>query len=202
MDAKNKYPSNSHKNSAAPAVTERRVEKVVTGPVKVRKKSEAKKLADIFISEDAGNVKNFIFMDVLIPAIKKAISDIVTNGIDMILYGETGRRTRRNSDGSRSSYRDYSSGPSTRRDYRAVSMPYDYDEIVLPDRGKAQEVLDTLEEIIAKYDVARVADFYELVGITPRHTDNKNGWSDISMAKVMAVREGYLIKLPRPLPLD
>lgn len=201
MDAKNEYPSNSHKNSAAPAATERRIEKVVTGPVKVRKKSEAKKLADIFISEDAGNVKNYIFMDVLIPAVKKAISDIVTNGIDMILYGETGR-SRRSSGGSRVSYRDYSARPGDRRDYRAVSMPYDYDEIVLPDRGKAQEVLDTLEDIIAKYDVARVADFYELVGITPRHTDNKYGWSDISMAKVMAVRDGYLIKLPRALPLD
>jgi len=198
MGEKNEYPSNSHKNSAIP---ERRVEKVVTGPVKVRKKSEAKKLADIFISEDAGNVKNYIFMDVLIPAVKKAISDIVTNGIDMILYGETGH-SRKNSNVSRTSYRDYSSRPGDRRDYRAASMPYDYDEITLTSRGQAQEVLDTLEEIIARYDVARVADFYELVGITPRHTDNKYGWSDISMAKVMAVRDGYLIKLPRALPLD
>ncbi|BDE86948.1 hypothetical protein CE91St42_14060 [Oscillospiraceae bacterium] len=201
MGERNEYPSNSDKSKALAAGTDRRVEQVVTGPVKVRKRSEAKKLADIFISEDAGNVKNYIFMDVLIPAVKKAISDIVTNGIDMILYGETGR-SKRSSNVSRASYRDYSSRPGDRRDYRAESMPYDYDEIILPNRGKAQEVLDTLEEIIAKYDVARVADFYELVGITPRHTDNKYGWADISMARVIAVRDGYLIKLPRAAPLD
>lgn len=58
------------------------------------KKSEMQKFADVFISEDVNNVKSYIVMDVLVPAIKKAISDIVTNGIDMILYGETGKSKR------------------------------------------------------------------------------------------------------------
>lgn len=107
MDA-TEYPSNSKKAAAAPAVQEERKNvKIVTGPVKVRKKSEVKKLADVFISEDAGKVKNYIFMDVLIPAVKKAISDIIINGVDMILYGESGR-SRRSSRMERSSYRDYS----------------------------------------------------------------------------------------------
>lgn len=201
MDA-TEYPSNSKKAAAAPAVQEERKNvKIVTGPVKVRKKSEVKKLADVFISEDAGKVKNYIFMDVLIPAVKKAISDIIINGVDMILYGESGR-SRRSSRMERSSYRDYSVRPGDRRDYRAESSVYDYEEAVLSSRGEAQGVLDELERIIAKYDYARVLDFYELVGITPRHTDQKYGWSDISMAKVIPVRDGYLIKLPRALPLD
>ena len=87
------YPSNSNRaKNDKPAAPEKKVEAVVSGGAKTRKKSEAKKLADTFISEDAGNVKNYILVDVLIPAIKKAVCDIVTNGIEMILYGETGPR--------------------------------------------------------------------------------------------------------------
>ena len=66
----------------------KRIEKVVAGPVKTRKKSKFSKFTEEFISEDAKNVKSYVFGEVLIPAIKKAISDIVTDGIDIILYGE------------------------------------------------------------------------------------------------------------------
>ena len=86
----NELKPNSHRSREASADqnSERKIKKVVTSPVKT-KKNDGRKLANIFISEDAANVKSYVFMDVLVPAIKKAISDIVTNGIDMILYGET-----------------------------------------------------------------------------------------------------------------
>ena len=63
------YPSNSNRaKNDKPAAPEKKVEAVVSGGAKTRKKSEAKKLADTFISEDASNVKNYILGDVLIPA--------------------------------------------------------------------------------------------------------------------------------------
>ena len=78
----NDLQPNSHKykaeNQNKPG-TEKKVEKVINGTAKVRKKTEARKFADIFISEDVSNVKEYIFMDVLVPGIKKAISDIVVN---------------------------------------------------------------------------------------------------------------------------
>ena len=80
------YPANSHRSKELATEShseERKVQKVVSGKV-TTKKNEVRKLTDIFISEDARNVKSYIFMDVLVPAIKKAISDIVTDGIDMI----------------------------------------------------------------------------------------------------------------------
>ena len=88
------YQSNSHKSKAeraeiAKAAEEKKVKKVVSGKVKT-KKNDGRKLASMFISEDAADVKSYVIMDVLIPAIKKAISDIVTDGIDMILYGGKG----------------------------------------------------------------------------------------------------------------
>ena len=69
------YKPNSHKSKEEQKnlVPEKRVEKVISGTVKSKKKSEMQKFADVFISEDVNNVKSYIVMDVLVPAIKKAI---------------------------------------------------------------------------------------------------------------------------------
>lgn len=199
------YKPNSHKSKeeqqAAPP--EKKVEKVVSGSVKSRKKSEIQKFADVFIQEDAQKVKSYILMDVLVPAIKKAISDIVTNGIDMILYGETGR-TKKNGTASKVSYRSYYDNRDDRRDYGSsrTQTGYNYNNVILDNRGEAEEVLSRMDELIATYGLVSVADFYDLVGITGSYTDNKYGWTDIRNASVVRVRDGYTIKLPRALPLN
>lgn len=199
------YKPNSHKykedqNRSAP---EKKVEKVIAGTVKSKKKSEIRKFTDVFISEDINNVKSYILLEVLIPAIKKAISDIVTNGIDMILYGETGK-TKSNSTASKVSYRSYYDGRNGRRDYSAVrtKISYNYDDILLDNRGEAEDVLSRMDELISTYGLVSVADLYDLVGITGNYTDNKYGWTNIRSASVIRVRDGYMLKLPKALPLD
>ena len=86
------------------AADNKKIEPVAKGTVK--KKSEFRKLGNIFISEDAPSVKSYIFLDVLVPAIKKAIADIVTNGINIILYGDAGKG-KQNGGASKVSYRSY-----------------------------------------------------------------------------------------------
>ena len=51
------YPNNSHSarertDSTAPGKAEKKLEKVVTGAAKTRKKSEARKFVNIFVPED------------------------------------------------------------------------------------------------------------------------------------------------------
>ena len=202
MEARD-YKPNSQQLPTKP----RKAEKVVSGPVKRKKKSEASKLKDVFISEDATNVKSYILMDVLVPAIKKAVSDIVTNGIDMILYGGNGGSKKRTNAGyvsyNRYSDRDY------RRDDRSYSTTttrtgYSYEDIVIPTRGEAEEVLSRMDDIISTYGIVSVADFYDLVGVTCNYTDNKYGWTNIRNAEVVRLRngDGYMIKLPKALPID
>ena len=93
------YKANSHKvreeqkRENKEVVERKKIEPVAKA--KTKKKSEIKKFTDVFIAEDVTSVKNYIVNDVLIPAAKKAISDIVTNGIDMILYGEARGKDRR-----------------------------------------------------------------------------------------------------------
>jgi hypothetical protein len=183
---------------------EKKMERVVTGPVKTKKKGELAKFADIFISEDIKNVKSYVFMDVLVPAIKKAISDIVTDGIDMILYGSTGGRKSRGN-ASKIAYTNFYDRKNDRRnDSGRGRASYSYDDISIESRGEAEEVLDRMCEAVETYGVVSVADFYELVGVQHSYTDNKYGWTKVTFRNVgiKRARDGYQLDLPRAIPID
>lgn len=186
---------------------DKKIEKVVTGVVKTKKKSKFEGIMSNFISEDAKSVKSYVFGEVLIPAIKKAISDIVTDGIDIILYGESRGRSRNNRPSNYVSYSNYASGgrnDRSRMNERQALMAgsYSYNDIILSSRGEAEDVLTRMDELMDTYGLVRVADLYDLVGITGNYTDNKYGWTNIRNASVERVRDGYMIKMPRAVPID
>lgn len=203
------YAPNSHKyreqqKQAANTTEEKRVQKVTKGPVKT-KTNELRKFADIFISEDVNSVKSYIFMDVLVPAIKKAIYDIVTNGIDMFLYGGSGR-TKSNSNSSRVSYRNYydqknNNAPRPSENNKS-SNGFNYDDIVFDNRGDAERAKQQMQDIVARYGIVTVNDLYEMVDLNAPFTSTKYGWMDVSSAEVIRTRDGYILKLPRATPID
>lgn len=195
--------SNRFKGEQKSKDREQRAEKVVTGVVRTKKQSKARTLASEFISEDARNVKSYVLGEVLIPAIKKAISDIVTDGIDMILYGES-RGGHKRSTADKVSYRNFydrDRKPST-ENRTTIGSGYSYDDIILDSRGEAEEVLTRMDELMETYGLVRVADLKDLVGITGQYTDNKYGWTNIRNAEVVRVRDGYMIRMPRAVPID
>lgn len=202
------YQSNSHRSKELEkeeSKQERKVERVVTGAVKTRE-NKGRKLADIFISEDASNVKSYVVMDVLVPAIKKAISDIVTDGIDMILYGGTGR-SRSSGSGRTASKVSYRSYYDDRRDDRRSDSyssrnRFDYDDIVFRNRGEAEEVRNQMLDLIDRYGFVTVADMYDMAGLTPPYTANSYGWTSVRTAEAVHVRDGYVLKLPKAMPID
>lgn len=200
-----KYEGNSHRMKElqrAEAQEEKRVHKVVTGNVKTRE-NKGRKITDIFISEDAANVKSYIFMDVLVPAIKKAISDIVTDGIDMILYGGSGGR-KKTSSGNKVSYRKYYD--DRRDDRRETSYRdrnrFDYDDIEFETRGEAEAVRNEMEDCIERYGMVSVADMYDMAGLAAPYTSSKYGWTSIRTAEIKRTRGGYVIELPRAIAFD
>lgn len=194
------YKPNSHKSK-----TERKkIEKVVDGEVKKKKRSEVSKFRDAIIAEDAANVKTHLLVDVLIPSVKKVISDVVRDGIDMLLYGESGSKRDRFGTADKISYRDYSSRALRDDRYQIRTYGrYSYDDIIIETRGEAEEVLSRMDELIDTYGFVTVADLYDLVGLTGNYTDNKYGWTSIRNAEAVRVRgEGYVLKLPRAIPID
>ena len=201
------YKPNSNKSKAESATvakeSEKRAAKVVTNPVKV-KKNELRKVADALVPGDVTNIKSYIFMDVLVPAFKKLVSDIITNSVDMLFYGETGRSgTRTNA--SRVSYRSYYDQRDDDRRYSrsAIGAKSSYDDVVFKTRGDAEEVLSQMEAMIDRYRLVRVADLYDMAGITHDYTDNDYGWTNLRSADIVRTRDGgYIIRLPRAVPID
>ena len=198
------YKPNSYKSREAQKEVQAekpKVEKIVTGGVRTKKKSELSKFKDVFIAEDMDNIKKYVLMDILVPAFKKAISDIVRNGIDMLLYGEVGSE-KRSGNASKVSYRSYYERNNDRASGSRVKPTYGYDDIVLESRGEAEEVLDKLEELIETFKIASVADLYDLVGVSCEYTANNYGWTNLRNASVVRVRDGYLLKLPKAMPIN
>ena len=193
--------SNRFKEEQKTKEPEKRAEKVVTGAVVTKKKSGISKLANEFISEDAKNIKSYVIGDVIIPSIKKALCDIVKDGIEMLLYGGT-RPGGGRSVSDRVSYRSYYDDRGSRPARDTRPSGYSYDDIILSNRGEAQDVLDRMDELMDTYGLVRVADLYDLVGITGNYTDNKYGWTNIRNAEIVRVRDGYMIKMPRAVPID
>lgn len=180
---------------------EKKIEKVVKGKVITKKKSKIGSFAGQIISEDANSAGGYVMGEVIIPALKKTISDIVTNGIDIILYGESGGRNRR-STADRVSYSSYSDRDRRPSQVNRIGTGYSYDDIILDSRAEAMDVLSRMEEIIDTYKVVSVADLYDLVGVRGNYTDNKYGWTSMRNADVIRCRDGYQIKLPRAMPID
>lgn len=185
---------------------EREVHSVVQGTVALKKKPAAKRLRESLGLEETRTVGDYLVWDVLLPAAKETIADVVKKGIDVFLYGGTDNAPRRKS-GNKShvSYEGYYSNKS-RGDYkssRANRYAVDFREFVFDDRRDADMVLNELCEIIDRYGFARVSDFYGLVGETERNfTDHGFGWDALGMACVERTRDGWVINLPRPISLN
>lgn len=198
------YRSNSDKSREKQTnkpVPEKKIEKVVQGEVRSKKKSGLQKITDAFVPDDVANVKSYIIEDIVVPAAKEILLDSVK-----AILGINGKNGNKQTPASRVSYRQYYNNDS-RRNYSSGGNRsrngYDFDDIVIDNRGEAEEVLDRMEEIIATYGLVSVADFYELVGVPSNYTDNNYGWSNLRNAYVDRLRDGgYIIKLPRAFQLD
>lgn len=225
------FPSNSHTGKEAKTTPQaqtqsrtakdpKKVERITTGEVMQRKKPLTKRAKELFFGGDARGAFGFVAMSVLIPAAKDMVADAGREVIERLVFGEsTGPR--------RGGYRG-ATGPVGHTRYDGQFRPGGYsppgwqrpqdprrevsqrarslhafDEIILESRGEAEQVIETLFEMVSQYQQATVADLYELVGITSAYTDNKYGWTDMRGSGVQHVRGGaYLLNLPKPIALD
>lgn len=201
------YKPNSHRfkeESKNLPAERKKVEKVIKGNVRTKKKSNASKLVETFISEDVSSVKSYVIQDVIIPVIKKTVCDIFADIPNMIFYGSPARSKRSSSNVDHISYNSYSDKRDDRRynnEPRRRSI-FDLDCIEFDDRGEAEKVLMVMDGIMEEYDLVRVADFYDLIGMSCDHTANDYGWTNIRNAEVVPVRGGgWIIKMPRAIPI-
>lgn len=200
------YPSNSHKSKEIEKTPEKKVEKIITSEVKTKKQSGFKRFADSFINSDISDVKSYLLTDVFLPALKSTVSDMVSNGIDMLLYGESRHSSRSGSSGNKVNYTSYSykgtRNASQKNERPIVKERYNYDDVILGTRGEAEDVLGHLQDICEEYGMVSIADLYDLVGLPTSWSDNKYGWYNLAGSRVERINEGFLISLPRTVALD
>lgn len=211
----NDFEPNSHKYREEKAKNEEKseakaIEKVVSGTSTKKKRSLLKRFADIFLTEDVGDVKTYILYDVLIPAVKENIADMINGAVGMLFFGEANRRSRRSANpqnGTRINYGGYFSDGQKKEkmpNYNRSRIAHNFDDVIFETRGDAELVLDGMLELLnSEYRQVTVADFYDLAGITSEWTDNKYGWTDLRSARVVgSPSRGYSIELPRCITLD
>jgi hypothetical protein len=187
------------------------IERVTSGEVIRKKKSLRRKFKETFIAGDAKSVLQYVVLDVALPAARELVAEIINAGTEKILFGESRRRGSRYPQSGSAGYIAYNrmtQGPTSRLTsaQRVLSRQgrarHNFDEVVLESRTEAEEVIDRLFELVSQYGGASVEDLYELLGLTASHTDHKWGWTDLHGSGVSRVRDGYLLDLPEPYPLD
>ena len=187
---------------------EKKAERVTQGAVTTRKKSLGRRFFDIFIDENVGDVKTYLVYDVLVPAIKENIADLINSAVGMLFFGEASRRVVRRNNGSNSkiNYGGYfNGGAKTERmpSYGRSRIAHNFDDVVFETRADAELVLDGLMDILQEYKQVSVADLYDLAGKSTEFTDNKYGWIELRGARVVgSPARGYIIDLPRCVTLE
>lgn len=203
------YKSNSFKSKEAAntKVPEKRATKVVNGPVTVKKKSELNKFVNKFAAEDTESIGGYIWEGVAVPMIKDLFFEIITTGFSMFLFGKRSTTNTKTSTGSKISYSSYYTSRDRDRDVRRDEEPrtrnrFDYEDIVIPSRGEAENVLIQMEELVDRYGYVTVLDLYDMLDRTAPYTADRFGWTNTKNARVERVRSGYMLRLPKALPLD
>lgn len=204
------YPSNSE--ASRKRTDEPRVERIVTGEVKRKRRSLGRQFRETFLAGDVKTAVQYTIFDIILLGARDIVADTINGITDKMLYGESRRRRGatppQSGDLGYVAYNRYAMGQQPSRlssPQRAISRSararHDFDEIILETRGEAEDVLDQLIEVINRYGTATVADLYELLGLGSHHTDVKWGWTDARGIGVTRTRDGYLLDLPEPRPI-
>lgn len=180
----------------------------VTTNVIVKKDSEAKRIGKRFFSEDAKTVGSHVVETVVVPSLQKLLSDAVKGAIDWLIYGSKGSRPQTGV--GTISYGSYYNRSGIVNPTPIYTNPmlankptlYAVNDVIIADRGEAEEVLLRMKESITSYGMVSVGDFYDLVGQRASFTDQKWGWFDLRTADIIRVEGGFCIRFPKVQPIE
>ena len=202
----NKYSGNSNRDKTQEEVPSKKVEQV-TGSAIQRKKPLGRRIAENFTGADAQNVGQYVLFEVVLPQVKDLIYDVGSSALQRALFGDRGGKTYTSSSRrgySPTPYSTISATPKQQMQHPVISASDEFGEIIVENRGKAQEVMDQMGNLIETYSMASVSDLKASVGLTGNFTDEKFGWVTMGGTDIRRVggnQPGYLLIFPRPQEL-
>jgi hypothetical protein len=182
---------------------------VVTAEVVIKEPSLGRKMKSIFFGGEFKSASRYVVTDVILPAFRDTVFDVMTAGTERVIYGESRtprRRHRGMTTGALGSITNYNR--PIQRGARSAMLPdqpprgmnrvtrRESNDVLIADREEAVLVLDTLNECITRYEVASLADLNELLNQPSAVVDQKWGWFSLSDANIRQTRQGYLLELP------
>ena len=206
MDDLSHYRGNSHRESTPEPKRETRAPIISAPPHRVERSTWGRFL-DVFAGEDARWVGTSVLFDVVVPAVKDLIYEVVTEGTSRRLYGDSTPRNPRRSQHTpynQVSRREFATERRPELDRRDRAL-HDFSSLIFRNAGEATTIADHLYSLVDQYGVATVNDFYEAAGITGDFADSNFGWSGVQGlrgTRVRRVRDGYILEVPRPRPID
>ena len=186
-------------------------EKVVKGKVTIPKKTLGEKLAETFVMADLETVVKSIVSDTVVPKVKSTICDIFESLPRMLLYGDG--KSRPKGSGSSASrnettpYYKYNRPSSYDFGYGSAEpsvVPYrrtSVENVEFENRSDAEAVLTELRERIYSEGCVSVNTFLTVIGRPEEHSYTKTqyGWNSLADARIEATRNGWVLKLPKPV---
>lgn len=212
-----KYASNSRSDKNVPDIssmpadaTEQRLEKGIQGEAVLKKPSLGKRFRSAVFGGTAQDTGTFVLAEVVLPAVKSILFDIVQTTTERMLYGDgaTARRNTGTSSGNRRvgySAMSTSNKPNEVVSGRAARADQGYQDLEFETRGDAEAALELLGDRLKEYHFVTVAQLYDIAGVTARGSfqDHKWGWDSLAGVGVRGTpARGYILNLPRPVPVD
>lgn len=209
------FPSNSKRPREDPKKV---VESVIINKAVPKKKPLGQRMKSLFFAGDSRSAAQSVIMDVILPQIKDMVAEAAQQAVERMIFGESRTSGRRSgyyrSGGTSTTHTNYGNRYSGRgnnpigrasREERTPNASLRHEEvedILLASRAEAQEVLERLGDLIESYERATVADLKALIDWSPEITDERWGWESLEGARVLADRQGFVLDLPKPQPLD
>jgi len=156
---------------------------------------------------DAQTTWDSVVWQSFFPNLRDNIEDSIVNGIHTLFGGNSGRGFGR----SRSSSHYVPQGQISRhnpdralggrgipeqRMSREDKQDQNLKVIEIASRPEAKDVLDAMNATIDQYDVITLAEFYQMVRISPDHTDFQFGWEDLGGSTIVHANGKYYLDLP------
>lgn len=175
---------------------------------KPKKKKFGQKLKEAMFSEDigSGSVTEYVFFKILIPSVKRVLSDMANTAINMALGLDPKTRTiQANTHTANASvYRDrnYNRGYSQQEYSRREAISeLEWDE------ETAKDIFNQMCELVDRYGNCSISDAYAIMGLGDRirTTDRNWGWTSMRNAEVVPIDrtdDRWIIDMPAARPLN
>lgn len=211
---KDEYPGNSHRQrEGREPRTVREEREPLKSVVSTRPKRRKRPLGKRFVSAFFGTVEGeettweHVWFEMILPRVRQLVVDA---GIESLEYKVLGGSRRRRGSGRPGYGSRFDRGYDRDRDRdeprslsRRARARHDFGEMIFDTKVEAEEVLDSMYDIISKYNTVTVADLLELSGYETTAVDRKWGWDDIRGTGTVRLRSGeYLLDIQPPVEIE